>query len=248
MKKVRLLWICPECKKEHKSDASWEDVIAGSAYTECPHCGESGGMYQDELLPRVVGVVRENVTQSSKSQVWLTPRSVWEPAQRLMGGTIDLDPCAEGEPWNVPATVHWTKSDDALSQASWEVGGEPSKVFMNAPYDRSRIQERFVKKLLEEVSRGHVSQAVVLMASRTDTVWYDWLEPYPRCKVKGRLRFLKPGPNGPVERGPATFPSVIFGIGIDVRWLRDAYRHLGGIYVPYRRGRETSNSLAQIST
>jgi len=277
MNKLKVLWTCPICRRETESSVSIEEANQQIA-AECPECRHV--MIYGECT-HILGVVRENITQSSKSEVWLTPPSVWEPARALMGGTIDLDPCAEslgsctgyssetpsgtefdcdigdgrtceecqygpygeGDRWNVPARIHWTKADDALSQPTWMVGDEPIDLFMNPPYNKSRIQNKFVDRFLHELSLGRIGRAVILLASRTDTKWYQKLYRYPRCHVRGRLKFLKPGPNGPVERGPATFPSVIFGVGIDPSLFWGAYHHLGGIYIPYVRGRYADGQL-----
>jgi phage N-6-adenine-methyltransferase len=177
-----------------------------------------------------------DIVMSSAKDDWLTPPCIWKRAQQVMGG-IDLDPCSnEGEP-NIPALIHFTKEDDGLSHPWYGPGLQnalqaqlnPCTVFVNPPYNRSGDQGRFVRKLIWEMQQGHVSQAIVLIAARTDTRWFRLLVNYPRCFIWGRLKFLDAVTRE--EIGPATFPSVVFGLGVDVGLFEWVYRDIGDTFV-----------------
>ena len=172
-----------------------------------------------------------DILMQSAKEDWLTPEEIWKPAQELMGG-IDLDPCAEestGEQ-NIPAIMHFTRIDNGLQRAWLFPSCLPTRVFMNPPYNKNQDHAKFVEKLLLEYAQGHVRYAVVLLAARTETSWYRSLGHFPRCHVDHRLKFLLPsGEPG----GTATFPSVVFGLGMTNAEFYNAYHNLGEVVVRY---------------
>jgi hypothetical protein len=97
------------------------------------------------------------------------------------------------ETTNVPAAAHFTASDDGLAQ-EWY-----GRVYMNPPYGREL--PLWVDKLISEFQAGRVTEAVVLVPSRTDTLWFRRLREYPRAFLWGRLRFSD-------AANAATFPSM----------------------------------------
>ena len=107
-------------------------------------------------------------------------------------GTIDLDPCSDGK--NIPAILHYTKSDDGLQQ-EWK-----GSVYMNPPY--GRVIGVWVRKLLSEYEKGNITHAIALVPARTDTAWFRMFRDLPWCAVKGRLKFSE-------CKGGAPFPSAI---------------------------------------
>jgi phage N-6-adenine-methyltransferase len=133
---------------------------------------------------------------SSGTAEWRTPYEIIRRVVETLG-RIDLDPCAE-EGKGVPAAEHFTKEDDGLSRA-WA-----GRVFMNPPYCREIGP--WVEKLLEECAAGRVSEALALVPARTDTEWFYALRGYPRCFVKGRLRFSE-------YVNSAPFPSALVYLG-----------------------------------
>lgn len=165
---------------------------------------------------------------SSSSYNELTPNEILEAAIKTMGG-IDLDPCAESPlvqrlgpdkevagKFNVPAATHFTEQEDGLKQ-QWH-----GRVFMNPPYGRQI--RKWIDKLLEEVEAGRVTQAVVLLPSRTDTKWMHRLAPYMRCYIQGRLKFKG-------HRAGAPFPSVVIYVS-DTGWksFASAFEGMGDFY------------------
>lgn len=147
---------------------------------------------------------------SHESDEWLTPMPVLAAATAVMGA-IDLDPCAEVEkpPHNVPAARHFSKNMDGLTQL-WR-----GRVFLNPPYSEV---DRFTEKLIREWRAGMVEQAIVLVASRTDTRWWRMFQISPVCFVSGRLDFRRPGSDGGINSAnTAPFPSAVFYVGPDSR-------------------------------
>lgn len=159
------------------------------------------------------------VHYSSASSEWLTPPKVLERVVAAVG-PIDLDPCSD-EGFNVEAARHFTFREDGLDR---EWGGEesPVSVYMNPPYGDGI--GRWVDKLLSEYESGRVRQAVALLPSRTDTRWFAKLAAYPRCFIRGRIRFSGTDSGAP-------FPSAAFYIGDDPESFSESFRELGDIYV-----------------
>lgn len=134
-------------------------------------------------------------------------------------GTVDLDPCSDDSwPPNVNAKHHYTAQHDGLAQ-EWM-----GKVFMNPPYNPSGTISKWVKKLLDEVKAGRVTEAIVLIPAYTDTASFTLLRDYPVCLVRGRLTF-----KGNDE--PARFPSAIFYIGHNTSAFGAAFHELGDFWL-----------------
>lgn len=155
--------------------------------------------------------------RTSKSQEWYTPRHIILLVQEVFHGEIDLDPASNShvDPW-VPAHTHYTKEDDGLA-LPW--GG---RVFLNPPFDRS--PRAWVEKLHRSYITGEVSQAIALLPARTNTDWIQVLADYPRCFIRGRLRFSD-------GAGEAQFPSVAVYLGADVELFATVFSRIGEVYV-----------------
>ncbi len=157
------------------------------------------------------------VLGSSEDESWFTPVPVVDRVVDCMG-QIDLDPC--GHPDSpVRCIRRFTKEDDGLPR-EWQ-----GRVYLNPPY--GGLCPIWITKLLEEFDAGRTTEAVVLVASRPDTKWYALLDPFPRCQVRGRLKFSN-------SSGSAPFPSTIFYLGSNVAAFEEAFRDMGTIYVPFR--------------
>jgi phage N-6-adenine-methyltransferase len=168
---------------------------------------------------------------SSESKEWYTPQKVIDATLAVLN-QIDLDPCAETVPYsrlyNIPASRHYTKVDDGLSK-EW-IG----TVYMNPPYgDEIPL---WVAKLVEQHEQwGRVTQAIMLVPARTDTVWFRMLRDYPVCFVTGRLNFRTPADReqGPGQSSP--FPSAIFALGVPRKLFLQVFGQLGDVYERVRR-------------
>lgn len=150
---------------------------------------------------------------SSDSAEWYTPPDIIDRVERALGA-IELDPCADPKK-TVPALNHLTEEDDGLT---FEWSG---KVFMNPPYGAGI--KVWVEKLRKHHVDGDVPEAVALVPSRTDTAWFAMLRDYPRCFVRGRLRFSG-------HDNSAPFPSCAFYLGPNSERFIQAFEDLGDIF------------------
>jgi hypothetical protein len=152
---------------------------------------------------------------TSRNQSERTPDLIIERAIRTMGA-IDLDPCAESalDP-NVPAAAHFTLEDDGLAQ-DWY-----GRIYMNPPYGRQI--GHWVAKLVAEFEAGRVQQAVALLPARTDTRWMTLLREYPRCYIRGRLKFKG-------HSAAAPFPSAVVFVGSGHRSFISSFNDIGDVY------------------
>jgi hypothetical protein len=182
--------------------------------------------FEETLRARFDRIVQRDVTPangfikngafSSETAEHYTPREVLDAVLDVLG-EIDLDPCAErkGARANVPARNHFTRKDDGLAQ-QWR-----GRVFMNPPYGYE--PPKWVDRLLESHKSGEVTEAIALLAARTDTAWFKALDKWPVCFVTGRLRFSGAA-NG------AMFPSAIFYLGTAHRAAFERrFAHLGSV-------------------
>jgi ParB family transcriptional regulator, chromosome partitioning protein len=146
---------------------------------------------------------------------WRTPADIIDAAREVMGG-IDLDPasCAKANEI-VDATAFYTVREDGLRQP-WNA----PRVFLNPPYGPHLA--RWIPKLLAEHARGALTEAVVLVPARVDTRWFAMLDGWPRCHVRGRLRF-----NG---AGTAPFPSIVVYLGPNVDRFAEVFGSWGRVW------------------
>lgn len=147
---------------------------------------------------------------SSEDQTWNTPRWFIARLERFLG-RVQLDPCSNE--WSVVDAVDNVRLDqgrDGLS-FSWARRG---LVFLNPPYG-DEISP-FMEKLPE------ADEAVALVPSRTDTVW--WQGAADSCSAlvlwSGRLRFTGRR-EGPGQSAP--FPSTVFYFGERTTPFLDAF-------------------------
>lgn len=175
-------------QKLHRLD---EDLLAEYLESSAEHDAEV----------TIAGFIRasENgIHFRSESEEWYTPKEVIEAVIAVLG-RIDLDPCSnDAESPNVPAAAHFTREDDGLAK-EWF-----GRVFMSPPYGTQL--PRWTSKLLEEYESGRVEEAIALVPSRTDTEWFHSLRAYPRCFIRGRLRFNE-------HHNGAPFPSMAVYLG-----------------------------------
>lgn len=101
---------------------------------------------------------------------------------------------------------------------------------MNPPYGRSADDGRtvadWVRKLIAEHETGRVIEAVALLPARTDTSWFHDLRDYPRCFLRGRLRF-----SGSEQGAP--FPSMAVYLGPTLERFARAFAPLGDTFLRF---------------
>jgi len=140
---------------------------------------------------------------------WYTPPSVFA----ALGLTFDLDPCSPMDgpvPW-VPASRHWTATDDGLTQP-WE-----GRVWLNPPYGPG------IGAWLDRLAEH--GDGVALVPARLDTAWGQAAVRSADvvCFPAGRIRFVRrdgtrgdsPG-FGSMILGHGTCADAVRGCGLGV--------------------------------
>ena len=153
---------------------------------------------------------------SSSSAEWYTPPEIVGKVIEVMG-EIDLDPCSNPEPRNIPARNVFTAEDDGLKQ------GWAGRVYLNPPYGRGI--GKWVNKLIHEAESDYdpyVTEAIALLPARVDTQWFRPLFMYPICFISGRLKFSG-------HKNSAPFPSALIYIGRNKQKFYDVCGELGEI-------------------
>ena len=143
-------------------------------------------------------------------------------------GSIYLDPCTTADN-PVGAARYFTKEDDGLRK-SW-APARPYKyaqdvVYVNPPYGREISS--WVDKAISEAKGDQRARVVLLVPSRTDTVW--WQKAYRNadacCLWKGRLCFIDP--SEPYKKQPpAPFPVSVFFFARYFASFCDVFEHRG---------------------
>lgn len=156
-----------------------------------------------------------NVHFSSETSEWYTPQHIVTCVIDAIG-QIELDPCAEPEK-RIPALNYYTKEADGLAQ-KWF-----GAVYMNPPYRKGKEMRLWVSKLVASHKSGEVPRAIALVPARTDTAWFALLRDYPRCFIRGRLKFSG-------QENSAPFPSAAFYLGDEKKRFIEAFADLGDTY------------------
>lgn len=134
---------------------------------------------------------------SSETCEWYTPKYILDAVIAVLGA-IDVDPCSNPPPYNVPARVHYTQADDGLLQ-SW-----PGRAFMNPPYGDGI--GAWVDKLLTERALGHCTAAITLTPGSFDTEWFQPLWGADAlCFWRGRISFIGAGKGGNTKTSVVTY-------------------------------------------
>jgi hypothetical protein len=160
---------------------------------------------------------RHAVHYSSTSAEHYTPAHIVALVRDVLG-VIDLDPasCAAANEV-VKAHRFFDREQDGLAH------GWYGRVYLNPPYGDEIGQ--WTAHLDEEYATGNVDQAIALLPARTDTQWFQPLFAYPRCWVRGRLRFGD-------GKESAPFPSVLVYFGPHVERFREVFGEIGYVDVP----------------
>ena len=180
-----------------------------------------GGDYHKQLTSNdVENIVKKEGSRdipqlfTSESDEWYTPPEIISAVLNVFGD-IDLDPCSPTLYGPVPAKKRFTQQEDGLKQ-QWS-----GRVYMNPPYGAAT--KDWIEKCLGEYDEGRAPQAIILVAARTDTRWFNLLNEFPWCAIEGRLAFSG-------SKNKATFPSAIFYLGENVRDFFLVFSKFGPIY------------------
>ena len=133
---------------------------------------------------------------TSDKNYWETPQDFFDELHEKYEFTLDAAATDE----NAKLPNYYTVEDDALKQ-KWE-----GRVFVNPPYGREI--KHWVKKAYEESLQPYNECVVMLIPSRTDTIyWHEYI--FGKAKeidfLKGRLKFEINGKG----KAAAPFPSAL---------------------------------------
>ena len=153
-------------------------------------CLEAERVHKKETTP-VAGARGDN-------DEWYTPAWLIDMTREVIG-EIDLDPASSDEAQTiVKAKRHWTKMQNALN-LNWIVNingpnWSPSRVFLNPPYSHPLV-EQFIDKLLQQIEKGHVSEAILLVNNNTETAWWHKAAAAANAILffRSRVFFWRPG-------------------------------------------------------
>lgn len=158
---------------------------------------------------------------------WFTPPDYVEAA-RLVLEDIDLDPATHPQAQQqIKAANFFTKANDGLKQ-DWH-----GRVWLNPPYARGEIAA-FVEKLVDEITVGHVTSAILLTHSYTDTEWFHRAASIVQaiCFTRGRVKFVD-------DTGIICAPTqgqAFFYYGPDVDVFEATFSSFGFVVTPWRPG------------
>lgn len=134
--------------------------------------------------------------QAVKKTIGKHPQELFDKLHKKYEFTLDAAATDE----NAKVLNYYTIEDDALKQ-KWK-----GRVFVNPPYGREI--KHWVKKAYEESREPYNECVVMVIPSRTDTIyWHEYI--FGKAKeidfLRGRLKFEV---NGKPSK-PAPFPSAI---------------------------------------
>jgi phage N-6-adenine-methyltransferase len=155
---------------------------------------------------------------------WYTPQRYVDLARSVLGN-IDVDPASSHVAQNVvKADRYYTIETNGLDQ-EWY-----GRVWLNPPYAQPYITN-FMTKMVEEVSSGNVTEAIMLTNNFTDTEWFHTGLKHCAavCFTTGRIKFYDPEGNV----GPApTRGQAFFYFGNCVSAFKEAFAQVGFVVTP----------------
>lgn len=126
-----------------------------------------------------------HVSHNSGENEWYTPPEYIAACKEVLR-EIDLDPASSDKAQEtVGALSYYTIESDGLTQ-DWK-----GRVWMNPPYS-SDLVGRFCEKLTQEILKGAVTEAIVLVNNATETRWFQGCAQIAAaaCFPQGRIRYL----------------------------------------------------------
>jgi hypothetical protein len=138
-----------------------------------------------EVLRRVQKNTKPHVVNNSGNNEWYTPKEYIEIARKVMG-SIDCDPASSVVANTiVQAKTFDSEHDNGLNQ-TWQ-----GNVWMNPPYAQPFIK-LFADKLIQELDKGNIKQACVLVNNATETNWFQTMAQRANAIwfIKGRIKYL----------------------------------------------------------
>ncbi len=216
------------CKYCYQTHGDWVyDGFEAQAWV-CQHCDHATADQfmqvieepEPEVIPEIIKAAAPRVNAglfTSATPEWYTPKHVVDRVIRVFDGFISLDPCSNSgdfETANVPALNYWTQAEDGLVQP-WH-----GNVYMNPPY--GDVIGDWVRRMCDAFESEEIDAAIALLPGRIDTAWFQLLNRYPICCVRGRLRFSG-------SENSAPFPSVVVYLGYNPDAFITQFRDIGPI-------------------
>ena len=144
----------------------------------------------EAATPVVLAKPKSHLSNASGNNEWYTPPIYIEAARAVME-VIDLDPASNDiANKTVGAATYYTAASDGLAHP-WK-----GRVWMNPPYAQPLIQQ-FADRLVAEVKKGTVTQAIALVNNGTETAWFQAMAGAAAaiCFPSRRVQFLDPNGN-----------------------------------------------------
>ena len=199
--------------------SDWDDDTIISRYPSkiVPIYFESDKQdWMRDVLTRVELLLQKHIKKSKRywkgEEEWYTPTHILERVHNVMGG-IDLDPASNPIANEyVKADKFFTKEDNGLEQ-EWY-----GRVFINPPFTADVINN-FTDKLISEYENGNVTEAIILVESSNQPLWFSPLvEKSSACYMhtdrSGRLYYWNPNKDED-QRGQSRGYLFYFGDNID---------------------------------
>jgi hypothetical protein len=159
-----------------------------------------------------------HVGQSAGFIEWYTPLDFVDPARKLFGGTISLDPCSS-EVANevIKAEQYYTVDDNGLL-FDWH-----GRIWMNPPYELQMV-DPFVTHLSKQYEAGNVKEAVTIVNNATETRWFRILIELASVVafIHGRVRYWRP--HG-ISHAPLQGQALVYH-GPNREGFREVYNHI----------------------
>lgn len=157
----------------------------------------------------------------------LTPKRIIDAAVAFLG-SIDLDPCAESGPANLPAQKRYRRSDDGL-HADNEWSGQ---IFVNPPITENLAT--WIVRAVGEYATESVTEAILLLPVDTNAEWMLMLDNFPRLFLRERLQCRVAGSVSD-SLVKLSHPSCVVVLADPERLsaVHAAFSHLGSLFVPY---------------
>jgi hypothetical protein len=175
-------------------------------------------------IHRAINRHRSAHPPGSGSLEFYTPESFLVRARQTLGG-VDCDPASSVAAQRVVrASKYHTAQDDGLC-SEWH-----GRVWLNPPY---REAGAWSDKLLEELSIGRTTAAILLVNAYTETRWFHRAANACSaiCFPSDRVYFLRPDED---QLTKSAYGSALIYFGDDTDGFRLAFSDTGVVLVPAR--------------
>lgn len=159
----------------------------------------------------------------SEKDEWYTPKIIVKRIHDFYPyGFLDPASCQTANEVMGASKYYSVENGGGLAK-KWDL----SRVWLNPPYSQPLLN-LFTDKLFLELDHGEVTEALVLINSKTDTQWFHRFAEVAdaRLDIKGRLRFWNPKKESDHPR----YPNTLFYYGHRVPEFNDIFGSLGLVY------------------